>query len=745
MLKFLKNKYLVIAIVLIAFLIIFFNQQIFNNKTLVPLDILQEFDLALKEEGSLSSNYLIGDLVDQFYPNYYFLQQNITNGEIPFWNPHVLTGIPFFADSQVGIFEFTHLLSYVFQVSPLNFPLFSGIIILLLLGLSFFSYLKNLKFDTLVSLFGTVALMFSGALIVWLNYALVWAFVWLPLILLCIDRICLTKDKRFFPLLSIVICFSLLAGYPQITLVHLIITGFYFLFRCKQSNNLKIKIFVTTFIFVFLGITLSAVQVGPAWDFIKKSESYEVGRGYIGQDNFSKIAKNEITNFNSNIKKGITNIGQYGVLAFSPKYYGSPLTRDNEIIDGDVHTNFSEVNIYSGLITIILAIISLIWLFKDRLILFWFSVGILSFSLAINLPFIKLLQYLPLVNKISLNRLRPFFVISVVLLAVYALQKLVNKIKSKKTNLDKILVLGLIAFCFFDLFIHFHNYNPGSEKDTSFIFKNEAINFLQENTEYERIIGLGAVNNGALAPILPNISTVTDLYDVRGYNPIVGNDFINFANIYLSRRGSSILADAIFDEQVIDLMSIKYAICPKNGCLMIDQKEKWNKQYENENISIYQNPNFLPRTYIAYDYLLEENKKTIKALESNEFDIYSQIIVNNLNNINLEKKPRKNIQAATITEYSPNQVIIQSKTEQAGILVLTDNYDDGWKVKVNNQEKEIIIVNGIFRGVVVPAGQNEISFSYLPKNFYLYLAISIFSLIFLIILSAIIIKRPRYY
>jgi len=132
-LKLLKNKYLITSFVLLTLLIVFFNQQIFYNKTLVPLDVLNEFDLILKDKENLSQNYLLSDIVDQFYPNYNLIHQNIHKGEIPFWNPYVLTGVSFFADSQVSIFELTHLLSYIFNISPLSYPLFSALTLLFIL------------------------------------------------------------------------------------------------------------------------------------------------------------------------------------------------------------------------------------------------------------------------------------------------------------------------------------------------------------------------------------------------------------------------------------------------------------------------------------------------------------------------------------------------------------------------------------------------------------------------------------
>lgn len=742
-LKFLKNEYLITSLVLIAMLMAFFNQQLFNNRTLVPLGILNEFDLVFKNE-SLSQNYLLSDIVNQFYPNYSLIQQSISSGEFPFWNPYILGGIPFFADSQVSIFEFSHLLAYIFNVSPLSYPLFSAMILLFMLGLSFFIYLRNLKIDKLVALFGSVALMFSGTTIVWLNYPLMTPFIWLPLALFCVDKIVLDKKLIFVTCLTILVCLMLLAGYPQITLINLIIIVLYFLARLFQVKKFRIKNTIVLIVFIFLGLGMSMIQIGPSWELIKESNSYEVGRGYIAQDNFITVAKEQFSNFFDNLNIGFNKALSYGVLAFHPEYYGSPVDRDYKNPENDPYANFSEVTIYSGILTILLAIASLIFIRKNKIIIFWTLTSIISFSLAANLPFFNLLKYLPLINKISASRFRLIFIFSIILLAVHSLQQIFNYLKRKNIKVARALIIIITLITFLDLLYFFSDYNLGIKKDDIFLKENAAINFLKENTKHERIIGLGLLDNGFRSPLIPNTSMLYGLYDVRGYNPIVDKKYINFSDKYLTRRGSFVLADAVFNEKVIDLMNVKYIICPKSGCLVIKQDEEWQREYENNNVDIFKNPSFLPRAYVAYNFINTQNSdEAIQLIEAEDFNPYSQIIVNDfdIKNENLEIDSKKLIQEAEIIEYSNNKVLIKVKSGNKGILVLSDTYNDGWRVRVNDQKKEILLVNGIFRGVIVPEGESEIVFSYRPQHFNIYLFISILSLISLLIATTLINRK----
>lgn len=733
----LKNTYLISAIILITLIIIFFNQQIFQNKTLVPLDTLKEFDLMFND-NILSHNYLLSDLVNQAYPNYSFSYNSIKNKSIPFWNPNILTGIPFFADCQTGFFEFTHILSYLFKITPLKFPLFSALITSFILGLSFFIYIRNLKINFLISLFGSIVLMFSGTTIVWTNYSLISAFIWLPLMLFCADKITSKKDFRFLSLLAIVISFSLFAGYPQIALINLIILILYLILRLKQNNNFKIANIGLISIFILLGVLISAIQIGPSWDFIKKSESYIVGRGYIADTNFSKTAKDQFVNFDKNINIGIKKIFRYGILTILPEYYGTPIHRNYHDPENNPFSNFNEITIYSGFLTILLAILSIIFIKKGKSIIFWLITSILSFALAINLPILGLLKYLPLINKISMSRFRLFFVFSIIILAVYALQKISDYYKDKNKTI-KILIIILIIISYCDLFCHFHNYNYGNIQNTNFIY-NDSIKFLKNNTKYERVVGIGIKNKGFCTPLLPNISMLTDLYDIRGYNPIISKGFIDLADEYLTRRGSFVLLDDVFNENIIDMMSVKYLICPKNQCPIINNKN-YTKEYENNNIYILKNSNFLPRAYIAYDIIKIPKEKIIQELGSENFNPHYQVMLDDKENITLNKNAKTDIQSAEIIKYQPNEVVIRAHSDKSGILILTDSYDDGWNVTINNKKGKILLVNGIFRGVLINSGNSEIIFKYLPKHFYVYLYISIFSILSLIVGAIILIKK----
>ena len=71
---------------------------------------------------------------------------------------------------------------------------------------------------------------------------------------------------------------------------------------------------------------------------------------------------------------------------------------------------------------------------------------------------------------------------------------------------------------------------------------------------------------------------------------------------------------------------------------------------------------------------------------------------------------------ASLVSYSPEQVVARTRSERAGLLVLKEAYYPGWEATVNGEAAGIYAANVLFRGVPVPAGENEVVFTYRPQS-----------------------------
>jgi uncharacterized membrane protein YfhO len=81
-------------------------------------------------------------------------------------------------------------------------------------------------------------------------------------------------------------------------------------------------------------------------------------------------------------------------------------------------------------------------------------------------------------------------------------------------------------------------------------------------------------------------------------------------------------------------------------------------------------------------------------------------------------------QEVRITENRPTRVAIEARSPVGGRLILTDLMYPGWNVTVDGASAEPQLVEGVYRGVTLPAGTHTVVWSYQPRVVYWGLLVS---------------------
>ncbi len=84
---------------------------------------------------------------------------------------------------------------------------------------------------------------------------------------------------------------------------------------------------------------------------------------------------------------------------------------------------------------------------------------------------------------------------------------------------------------------------------------------------------------------------------------------------------------------------------------------------------------------------------------------------------------------ATLEDYSPTHVRVQTKTNGNALLFLSDLDYPGWKAFLDGKPTPIYKMAGIFRSVPVPAGDHQVQFFYAPFSFFAGAVISVIVLL----------------
>jgi len=92
--------------------------------------------------------------------------------------------------------------------------------------------------------------------------------------------------------------------------------------------------------------------------------------------------------------------------------------------------------------------------------------------------------------------------------------------------------------------------------------------------------------------------------------------------------------------------------------------------------------------------------------------------------------------------YQPNVIELEVNSESPGMLVVSEAHFPGWVAFSDGEPVPIYKVNGAFRGVRIPAGQSRVEMAYEPTSLRIGIAVSLLTLLVLLIASLPWGKRP---
>lgn len=689
-------------------------RPIFVTHTITPFDIENEFDQLQGSQQNASRNYLLSDSVHQFYPATTFLLTQLSQGVIPLWNPYQFGGTPFLQDPQVRPLELSRILALPFSFSTQAYLIASSFFLLLFAGFFTFLFCRSHRFSFLISVIGGVACMFSGPMLVWLQYPLAAGAIWLPFLLWCVNN--LYEGKKSYAIwLAVGFFFLLLSGQPQMIVIIGMAVFFYGLARFLQTRHERGRLSISILLSLILGLGMSTFLLGPQFNYIQQSSTFESGRGRQDSATTFSIASipSQATLF---VKRAVT----FGVLFVNPNQYGNPIDRNMRYPENNVLNNYNEISLYAGLLIAVFAAAALLLIKKRKAVQFWFMGALFSFGVSALLPGFALLTRLPILSKINTGRFRFVLVFCVMMLAVHALSWLSVKIQKKYWLWAGSAILVAVAFNGWIYFVHL---NGSSTQSFDPAEANPIIDFLQKDSQQYRVIGLADSKNTFRTSLVPNEATALGLRDMRGSNPLYPNALEPLLGSLLTKHGAYVLSASLSSQHLADLTSIKYAICPKDSCES-RVPQGWTQVATSGESALYQNPNPLPRAFVATT--VESSYDTFATADPH-FAAYLDVI-----NATAPRVHDTPVQPATVLAESPNAITISAESATGGVLVLQDTYDEHWQVTVNGKKQELLRANFFGRGVFLPQGKSTIVFSYHLEHESTYVLISVVSLVALL-------------
>lgn len=681
-------------------------------------------------------------------------------GQLPFWNPYSLTGIPWHSNPQSALFYPANWLFLLFAGSRL----ISWLLVAhhWLAGAGMFLLCRRYGFSWLAALFGGTAFAATPFLIaqsVEGHYNQVCMVAWFPWAFLCFEHI-RSGERRSVPLMACVISLCFFCGHVQeVYYLVVVLTGFLVvdlakgIYRqrsvpavavpgvqlpqttCSPESQLCRGNAVPPLRLIVNWIAVGALTAGlVAIDLLPNAiyTTQAVRSAGIGAKEASEISI------------GVANLRQLWdpfALGNMQSYSGPGLY-------------YWETVFHFGMVVSLLAVIGTLFRWRQFPVLRMVAMFLIAavFAFGAETPFFPwCYDTIPGMSFFRSPSRSIFFcglAISVlsaagvdVLLA--AAMKFHRSESVRFTRICHASALALIAVSAVELAI-FSNSLQATIPSDSFHRQNEIADFLEQNTAGSRVF--------ALQDHLSDYEAWTrGIQKVQGYDPVPlkryglftasmvqphepGIEMVGFETVGLNH----------YRKPLLDLLGVKYAVVasadatPPDGWKIVKQGRiaelltLRGQPPRTIPYTIYENESPLPRAFvIGQTRVLHPADKIIDVL--GQLDPRKELL---LEQELKGTEDRAEFSAAVIEEYTPNRIRVSAELTEPGYLVLTDAWYPGWSAKVDGNSAPIIPANFAFRAVPLPAGQHEVVFTFSPPLLKVGLAATGFTLILIVIAFA---------
>jgi hypothetical protein len=321
----------------------------------------------------------------------------------------------------------------------------------------------------------------------------------------------------------------------------------------------------------------------------------------------------------------------------------------------------------------------------------------------------------------------------------------------KSPTLKKIFLVFIFLLVTFDLYRFFNKYNSFSPV-RDFYPKSELTDYLETNSfRFAR----------ESSEIIPSNMWLmySNLKTPSGYDTTYSQDYGQFISLVnsgnLSSSTNRYLEIDKFNSPLVDLLSVDHIIATRKsreglsigGSLpstLINSKYKISKDFGR--YVVLKNSSSLPFVRPIKQILVSKSlDQTEKYLnQSNIRDI--AIIDNNLPNSS-QLNDQIEIKNLVINSQSLSFETSTKNDKLPYFLIISQNFDNGWKLKIDNIPSQIIKTNHTFTGLFMSPGNHQITLEYKPdifffslKLFFISITFSLFFLIFYFVRKKIIFK-----
>lgn len=633
------------------------------------------------------------------YSLMYMLSTALRSGSLPTWTPLIGNGIPLDGEVMGTFYPVTYLL---FRFLPMSTAYnFLIVISLFILGAGMYVWLRVLGIGRVASIYPSLVLPISGIIIPRLEHIMIIpAISLLPWIMVATHMLIRNPTKKYALFLSVIVGLQILAAFPQVTFISLLLSLIYYLLAGRGRG------IVLYGLAILLSMGIGAIQLLPSYAYAKNST---ISEGFDpAMSSYYAYPPRHLLTFINAFALGNPRQGTYPILSKS---------------GGSI---FWENSSFVGIVPLLLFGIALIKRRRSTSIMLCILGIAFLLMLGYHSPLYVIYSLWPFSNFRTPSRFLWMFVFALLTISAYG-ANIVWEGKKWRGFLRGLLLAALllntvhVAWVWWD----YH----GLAKISAWQKPPEIIPYL--------VPGERVYTHGFTLPYLTEYTkrgypTLNPYYFFRNLLAPNTNVFWNISHTDaypgLVLRRSSIMKNLLTEgirtnevqniatlsgvaEKLLDLNAVGTIIT--TAPFPTTKKLTNIKELQNNGVSItvYHNPASLPRAYLAGDIAVARTVRQAKdILSQNDFIPGKTILTEEDIPVEIGSQPLGTVQITGET-LSAIQMKVTGNNRRA-VLVLSDTYYPGWQATVDGSPTRIYPVNISQRGVVVPPGDHLVQFRY---------------------------------
>lgn len=390
--------------IIVGLATIFMHRWLRPGYTSLPLNLESAILPWHQQVVEPHQNLLISDPFYIFYPARLYLTESLRQGTLPLWNPYIFSGHPLLGDTNTPNYYPFNLLAALMLAPERALPILAWWHVILSGGLMYV-FLRTLKLRPEAALLGSIAWMFSGFTVVWLETPQkLSTMAWMPGMFACFEVAVRRRSLVWAIIGGLPFGLEILGGQTQIALYSAILLGLYAVFHTLYASWTHRRLDVwPTVVLAVIGVTgtgVGAVQLFPTYQLAKLSHRAELPLETLLSTRWPL---------------------RHIVTLWLPDFWGNAIRYDYRSV-----ANFAETAAFFGVVPALLGLMSL---FVNRHHSNWFAGGlfVLILFVAGGTQLVRGVAWVPGFRYFNLSRLAGLLAFPGAIMAAHAAEAIANQ------------------------------------------------------------------------------------------------------------------------------------------------------------------------------------------------------------------------------------------------------------------------------------------------------------------------------